>query len=70
MDDRRRDLARRERFETARAAILERLRRVCRAWPQRELDTLSARMTRIQLKYDAWAGLSGHNASRGGPLRA
>jgi len=70
MEDRRRDLARRERFETARAAILERLHRVCRTWPQRELDMLSARMTRIQLKYDSWVGLSGHNVSRRGPLRA
>jgi hypothetical protein len=56
--ERRKDLDRRERFEHARAAVLDRLRRVCHDWPMHELEMLSAKMTRLQLKYDSWAGLS------------
>ena len=56
-DERRRDLARRHRFEETRRAIAERLRRVCRDWPQREFDQLSRKVALTQLRYERWAGL-------------
>jgi hypothetical protein len=36
---------------------LEKLRRVCCDWSLREIEALSVRMTRIELKYGAWRQL-------------
>lgn len=58
MPDRRKDLARRERFEKMRRAKFERLRRVCQDWSRLEIELLSGQMTRLELKYEAWPGLS------------
>jgi hypothetical protein len=67
MKERRKDPARRARFEKVRKAKAEKLGRVCRDWSRRELNALAARMARLELKYSAWAGLSSEN---GGPLEA
>jgi hypothetical protein len=60
MSDRRRDPARRARFDEVREAKIARLRRVCRDWSRREIEQLAARMTRLELKYGAWSGLGGY----------
>jgi hypothetical protein len=70
MQERRTDISKRERFNTVRAALIERLRRVCADWPQRELDQLSAKMARLQLKYEAWTGMPGRDGNRSDPLGA
>ncbi len=36
---------------------LEKLRRVCRDWSVREVEALSVRMARVELKYGAWRQL-------------
>ena len=55
--ERRRDLTRRKRFDTLRADLLYRMRRVCQEMPERELDQLTARMTRIRLRYESAVGM-------------
>jgi hypothetical protein len=57
MRERRKDLARRARFEKVRMTKLEKLRRVCRDWSVREIEALSVRMARVELKYGAWRQL-------------
>lgn len=70
MHERRTDISKRERFNTLRAALMERLRRVCAGWPQRELDQLAAKMTRLQLKYEAWTGMPVQDRNHSDPLGA
>ena len=55
--ERRRDLARRKRFDELRADLLYRLRPVCKETPVRELEQLTARMTRIRLRYESSVGM-------------
>jgi len=52
----------RERFETLRAGLTARLRRVCHSMPQPDLDQLTARMARLYLKYEPWTALAGQHA--------
>lgn len=55
--ERRRDLTKRGRFDALRADLLDRLRRVCDGMPDRELEQLTARMTRIRLRYESVVGM-------------
>lgn len=55
--ERRRDLMRRKRFDALRADLLHRLRRVCEETPERELEQLTAGMTRIRLRYESAVGM-------------
>jgi hypothetical protein len=50
--ERRTRLDRRARFEEIRADITARLRRLCADMAPAELETLVARMARVQLKYE------------------
>jgi len=55
--ERRRDLTTRERFEVIRHELIRRLRRVCAEMAEGELNQLTARMTRIRLKYEPLVGM-------------
>ena len=70
MDERRKNFTKRERFETLRVNLLERLRRVTADMPQRELERLTAAMTRLRLKYEPWSALPEQDAAGRGPLSA
>lgn len=63
MRERRMNSANRERFEALRVNLLGRLRRVCRDMPQRELDRLTATMTRLYLKYEPFSALPEQHTS-------
>jgi hypothetical protein len=52
MQDRRKQLERRARFEEIRREISERVRDVCRGMAPDECDALLSRMARVQLKYE------------------
>lgn len=50
--ERRVDKAKRALFEDLRQDLRNRLSRVCNDWPCTELDGLTARMTRLRLRYE------------------
>ena len=50
--ERRVDKAKRALFEDLRLDLRNRLSRVCDHWPCAELDGLTARMTRLRLRYE------------------
>lgn len=52
IQERRVDTAKRALFEDLRADLRNRLSRVCDDWPCAELDRLTARMTRLRLRYE------------------
>ena len=56
MRERRVNPARREQFEEARRELSRRLGAACREFSHDELEALTARMTRIRLKYEVAAG--------------
>ena len=62
--ERRRDSAKREHFQMLRRELLNRLRRVCHAMSREELDQLTARMTRLRLKYEQVTALPEEFANR------
>lgn len=52
MMERRANLEKREQFELLRSRLRHRLERICAHFPQAEFENLTARMTRLRLKYD------------------
>ena len=57
MGERRTNLRKREYFEQLRTELTERLRRLSGAMSHDELAALTARMTRLRLKYELSTGL-------------
>ena len=57
MRERRVNPRRREQFEEARRELARRLGVVCRHFSRDELEALTARMTRVRLKYEVAPGI-------------
>jgi hypothetical protein len=68
MRERRTNLTKRARFDALRAGLVARLRRVCEGMPPRELERLTAAMTRLKLKYEPLTGLPERDADDRGSM--